>query len=208
MLEPELVAKIVKKISSSIKKPLTVKIRKGFNDQNINAVKIAQIAEDNGAAAITVHGRTREQYYSGTTDYEIIKQVKKAVKIPVIGNGDVFSPVDAEKLFNYTECDAIMIGRGAKGNPWIFSSILHYQKTKEILPNPPIDVIINTIIKHTNMMIQLKGEFIGIREMRKHFAWYTKGLKNSANLRNLINQTNNYNEFKKIVEELSNYISL
>lgn len=206
MKNPRLVGEIVKKVSDAIDKPLTVKIRKGFDENNINAVEIAKIAEDNGASAIGVHGRTREQYYSGKADWKIIKAVKDAVTIPVLGNGDVFSPYDAEKLIEETGCDGILIGRGAQGNPWIFSRVIHYLETGEILPKPSVDEITETIYRHLEMMIEYKGSYTALREMRKHISWYTKGLEGSANLRRKINVIDSMDELKDAILQIkSNY---
>lgn len=180
MKKPDLVARIVKAVSSATQKPVTVKIRKGWDDYSINAVEIAQIAEENGAAAIAVHGRTREQYYSGKADWNIIKQVKQAVSIPVIGNGDVVGPKEAERLFQETGCDAIMVGRAAQGNPWIFNQINKYLEEGVIIPAPTAEQKIQTIIRHMNMMIEHKGERTAILEMRSHIAWYIKGLRDAA----------------------------
>ncbi|MFP4697205.1 MAG: tRNA dihydrouridine synthase DusB [Eubacteriales bacterium] len=197
MKDPNLIGEIVRQVSSSIKKPLTIKIRKGFCDSKVNAVEIAQIAEENGASAIAVHGRTREEYYSGRADWKIIKKVKESVSIPVIGNGDVFSPIEAKELFEATKCDAIMIGRGAQGDPWIFKRVLHYMKTEKLLPKPILDDIINMFLKHARMLIDLKGEYIAVREMRKHASWYTKGQHNATQLRREINNATTYEELEK-----------
>jgi len=199
MKNPKLIGEIVKKVSLSTSKPVTIKIRKGFDENCINAVEIAKIAEDNGAAAVTIHGRTREQYYSGLADWDIIKKAKESVSIPIIGNGDVTCPERAKQLFDYTGCDAIMIGRAAQGNPWIFKRVIHYLKTGEILPQPNINEKINTAVKHLNMLIDYKGEYIGVREMRKHLGWYTKGLRNSAALRVMINKTESKEEMEKLI---------
>ncbi|PYG88212.1 nifR3 family TIM-barrel protein [Ruminiclostridium sufflavum DSM 19573] len=180
MKKPELVAKIVKAVSGATKKPVTVKIRKGWDDSLANAVEIAGIAEENGACAVTVHGRTREQYYSGKADWDIIKQVKRAVSIPVIGNGDVTGPEAAKRLFEETGCDAVMVGRGAQGNPWIFNQINKYLEEGIIIPAPTAEQKIQTIIRHMNMLIEYKGERTGILEMRSHIAWYIKGLRDAA----------------------------
>ena len=187
MKTPELVGRIVKSLVESQSKPVTIKFRKGFDDDHINAVEIAKIAEANGASAVAVHGRTREQYYSGKADWDIIKQVKEAVNIPVIGNGDVFTPQDAKNLLEHTGCDAIMVGRGAQGNPWIFKRILHYLQTGELLPEPTAEERVEKALRHAQMLIDYKGEYIGVREMRKHMAWYMKGMPGAAELRGKLN---------------------
>ena len=177
MKNPKLVHEIVSKVSRAIQKPVTVKIRKGFTEDSVNAVEIAKILEDAGAAAVAVHGRTREQYYSGQADWEIIRKVKEAVSIPVIGNGDVDSPQKAEALVKETGCDGIMIGRAVQGNPWLFSRILHYQKTGEVLPGPGMEEVKEMILRHAKMQLKYKGDYTGMREMRKHVAWYTTDRK-------------------------------
>ena len=183
MKTPELVGKIVKSLVESQSKPVTIKFRKGFDDDHVNAVEIAKIAEANGASAVAVHGRTREQYYSGKADWDIIKQVKAAVNIPVIGNGDVFTPQDAKNLLEHTGCDAIMVGRGAQGNPWIFKRILHYLQTGELLPEPTAEERVEKALRHAQMLIDYKGEYIGVREMRKHMAAPSTIFFNVAGLR-------------------------
>lgn len=205
MKNPKLIGQIVKAVSSAIEKPLTIKIRKGFDENCLNALEVAQIAEENGAAAVAVHGRTREQYYSGVADWEIIRQIKEKLTIPVIGNGDVNSPQKAKEMFEQTGCDAIMIGRAAQGNPWIFSSVLHYLQTGEILPEPTIQDKVNTILRHCKMLIDFKGEYIGIREMRKHVAWYTKGLPNSAEFRVKVNYAQTLAEMEELLKEMLDY---
>ncbi|ACL77236.1 tRNA dihydrouridine synthase DusB [Ruminiclostridium cellulolyticum] len=180
MKNPELVAEIIKSVVSASQKPVTVKIRKGWDDSTINAIEIARIAEKNGARAIAVHGRTREQYYSGKADWDIIRQVKEAVSIPVIGNGDVTGPKEAQKLLEETRCDAIMVGRGAQGNPWIFKKIVKFLEDGTIISDPSPKEKIETIIRHMDMLIDLKGEKTGILEMRSHIAWYIKGMRDAA----------------------------
>lgn len=183
MKDPKLAAEIVRAISSAIQKPVTVKIRKGFDDAHVNAVELAKRLEDAGAAAIAVHGRTREQYYSGKADWDIIRQVKEAVAIPVIANGDIDSPEAAERCIEETGADAIMIGRGAQGNPWIFREIKHYLECGEKLPRPDADEIKTVLRQHAQLQMAVKGEYIGMREMRKHAAWYLAGFPHAARLR-------------------------
>lgn len=192
---------ILSSMVKAVKKPVTVKFRKGFAENHSNAVEFARMAESCGVAAVTVHGRTREQYYSGTADWDIIKKVKEAVTIPVIGNGDVFRPEDARAMLDVTGCDGVMIARGAKGNPWIFSRTLHYLETGELLSGPSPEEICQMIIRHGNLQMEHKGEAVAMREMRKHMAWYTAGLPNSAKLRNDINQVETIEELKQFVTE-------
>ncbi|MDO5590411.1 MAG: tRNA dihydrouridine synthase DusB [Lachnospiraceae bacterium] len=201
MLQPKLVYEIVSKTAKAIKKPVTVKIRKGFDDDHINAVEIAKIIEAAGAKAVAVHGRTREQYYSGKADWDIIRQVKEAVSIPVIGNGDVTNGEMAIKMREETGCDGVMIGRGAQGNPWIFRELLEYEKTGKLPERPSPEVIRETMLRHAKLQIQYKGDFAGIREMRKHVAWYTKGMKGSSKLRDDINRTESYEELEALLYE-------
>ncbi len=201
MNQPKLVHEIVSKTVKAISKPVTVKIRKGFNDTSINAVEIAKIIEDAGAAAVAVHGRTREQFYSGKADWDIIRQVKEAVNIPVIGNGDVVSAESALAMQRETGCDGVMIGRGAQGNPWIFSELLAYEQTGTIPQRPTICELKQMMLRHARLQMQYKGDYLGIREMRKHVAWYTTGLKNSARLRGEINAVESYEELEKLLEE-------
>ena len=200
---PELSAKVLKALVGNSEKPVTLKIRKGWDDTCINAVEIAKIAEDCGISAIAIHGRTREQYYSGKADWDIIRQVKENVSIPVIGNGDVFEVEDAINMLNQTNCDAIMIGRGAQGNPWIFKRINHYMQTGEILPEPTLEEKINTAKKHLKLAVEEHGEYVAVREMRKHIAWYLKGLRNSARVRDEINKIESYEE---VVNKLESYM--
>ena len=203
MKNPKLAGEIMRKTVQAIKKPVTVKIRKGFDDAHINAVEMAKIAEDAGVAAVAVHGRTREQYYSGKADWEIIAQVKDAVRIPVIGNGDLLTAEDVIAMKEMTHCDGFMIGRGAQGNPWIFHQILHYFETGEIIGKPPMDELVAMMLRHAKMQIAFKGEeYYGIREFRKHAAWYTSGYHNSARLRGMINEVNTYQELEDLMERV------
>lgn len=197
---PELIVKIVKSVSSAIKKPLTVKVRIGFENEPVDIVDIAKRVEDAGAAAIAVHGRTRQQYYSGTADWDTIRRVKEAVTIPVIGNGDVDSPEKAEALIKETGCDGVMIGRAVRGNPWLFREMNHYFETGEKLPRPSVEEVREMILRHARMQIDLKGKFTGIREMRKHVAWYTAGMRHSAALRRETNLVSSYEELEKLLD--------
>ena len=199
MKNPKLAAEIIEKTARAIKKPVTVKIRKGFDDNHINAVEMAKIAEASGAAAVAVHGRTREQFYSGKADWDIIRQVKEAVSIPVIGNGDLLTAEDVIKMYQETGCDGFMIGRGAQGNPWIFRQVLHYFETGEHLSKPDFSEVADMMLRHARMMIAFKGEYTGIREIRKHGAWYTAGYPNSAKLRVLINEVETYEDLEKLL---------
>ncbi|WP_073108985.1 tRNA dihydrouridine synthase DusB [Hespellia stercorisuis] len=202
MLEPKRVYEIVHATVKAIKKPVTVKIRKGFDDDHVNAVEIAKIIEEAGGAAVAVHGRTREQYYSGRADWDIIRQVKEAVSIPVIGNGDVTSGEQAIAMRKQTGCDGIMIARGAQGNPWIFSELLAYERDGSIPPRPDVVQIKETMLRHARLQIQYKGDYLGIREMRKHVAWYTRGMHGSTRLREAINKVESYEELEKCLEGL------
>ena len=202
LLNLELISKIVKEAVKNTKKPITVKIRKGLNDENIVAVQAAKIIEEAGAKAITVHGRTREQYYSGQVDLDIIKEVKKEVKIPVIGNGDIKSAKDAIKMFEYTGVDGIMIGRGILGEPWEMKNIItELQGNKEIIEKTPKEKF-EIIKEHIELEIQEKGEYVGIREMRKHICWYLKNLKDSSKVKPIINQLETKEE---VINTLDNY---
>lgn len=201
MLNPNLVGRIVKAVSQAVHLPVTVKVRKGWDEGSINADEIAMIAEENGAKAVTVHGRTREQFYSGKADWDIIKQVKQSVKIPVIGNGDIVTPQDAKRMLEYTGCDGIMIGRGAQGNPWIFSRVIHYLNTGELLPEPTPQEKINKAIENVRLLVQYKGEYVGIREARKHVAWYIKGLRNAARVKEAVNRITTLSEMENLLRE-------
>lgn len=202
MLEPDKVEKILSKMASRLKKPLTIKIRKGFDDEHINAVEIAKIAEASGVSAIAVHGRTRQQYYSGKADWEIIRQVKEAVSVPVIGNGDITDGESAERMQEETGCDGIMIGRAARGNPWIFNIVGKYLENKEKCTPPSISELKNMILRHANMLIEEKGDYTGIREMRKHVAWYTAGYPHSAEIRRRVNLVESYEELEEVLSVL------
>ena len=199
---PELIVQIIKSVSSAIQKPVTVKVRIGFENVPVDIVEIARRAEDAGAAAIAVHGRTRQQYYFGTADWDIIRQVKEAVSIPVIGNGDVDSPLKAEALLKQTGCDGVMIGRAVRGNPWIFREMNHYFQTGELLSRPSSEEIREMILRHARAQIALKGEFTGIREMRKHVAWYTAGMRHSAGLRRASNTIESYEALQELLMKL------
>ncbi len=203
-----LAEKIISSTVKAIRKPVTVKFRKGFHDGEEQAVDLAKAAEAAGAAAVAVHGRTREQYYSGTADWDIIRRIKDSVSIPVIGNGDVFSGEDAERMFLQTGCDAVMVGRGAKGNPWIFSQIKHYFETGETLPKPDLRELLAMILRHAKMQTEWKGELYGMRQMRSHFAWYTSGYPNSAAMRRRVNEIEKIGDLERIIESVSQGMDL
>ena len=201
LTQPKLVEEILTKMVKESIKPITIKIRKGFKDGEIQAVEIAKIAESCGVSAIAIHGRTREQYYSGTADWDIIKNVKDAVSIPVIGNGDIFTPEDAKRMKEYTGCDGLMIGRGARGNPWIFKQVNEYLRTGNLIEKPTSQEIKEMILKHAKLLIEYKGEYIGVREMRKHIAWYTGGLPHSAELRRKVNEMESWEKLQELLDE-------
>lgn len=200
MKEPLLVGKIIETIAKAVELPVTVKFRKGFTEETANAVEIARIAQESGAAAVAVHGRTREQFYSGEADWEIIRQVKEAVSIPVIGNGDVKDVDSYLKMREVTGCDAVMIGRAAKGNPWVFQQIATYLKTGEKLAKPELSEVVDMMLRHARMMVDFKGEYTGIREMRKHLAWYTQGYPGSSKLRGKVSEVETYSDIEQLLE--------
>ena len=206
MKDPELIGRIVRRVSDSIHKPVTIKIRRGFCEDRINAVEVAKIAEENGAAAIAVHARTREQFYSGKADWDIIRKVKEAVAVPVIGSGDVQTPEDARRMLELTGCDGIMIARGARGNPWLFEQIKKFLNTGILLPKPGFDEVQDMILRHAKLAIENKGEFTGMREMRKHVAWYTIGYPGSSKLRNRVNGIESFSDLVQLLVDYREHI--
>ena len=200
MKDPLLAGRIIEAVAGAIDKPVTVKIRKGFDGEHINAVEMAHIAQESGAAAITIHARTREQFYSGQADWEIIARVKEAVHIPVIGNGDVTGPESAARMLEQTGCDAVAIGRAARGNPWIFREVIHYLDTGQILPRPGLEERRQMLLAHAALLAEHKGEYIAVREMRMHMSWYTAGFPNSARLRGRINGMETMEELRAVLE--------
>ena len=207
MKDPKLVEEILTKLVKAVKKPVTVKIRKGFDEEHVNAVEMAHIAQESGAAAVAVHGRTRSQFYSGKADWDIIRQVKEAVSIPVIGNGDILTAADVIAMQKQTGCDGFMIARGAEGNPWIFAQILHYFKTGEELPKPTFEEVTQMLLRHARMQLEFKGEYTGIREIRKHAAWYTAGYRNSSKLRGRINEVETYEQLEALFQEVCGFMA-
>ena len=202
MKNPKLAGEIVSAVVKAIQKPVTVKIRSGFDQEHINAVEIAKIIEDAGAGAIAVHGRTREQFYAGEADWEIIARVKDAVSIPVIGNGDITSGADAERMLQQTGCDGIMVGRAARGNPWIFREIAAYLKDGSVLPPPTKEERKEMMLRHAKLQLACKGEYTGVREMRKHISWYTAGMPHSARLREQVNTVENFAALEELIEKM------
>ena len=203
MKNPQLAAEIVSAMVKAVKKPVTVKFRKGFTDDSVNAVEFAKRLEQAGAAAVAVHGRTRQQYYSGKADWDIIRQVKEAVSIPVIGNGDIVSPESAKKMLEETGCDGLMIGRGVRGNPWLFKHIRDYLETGSYESSPSVQEVKEMILRHGRLQLKYKGEYTGIREMRKHVAWYTAGYPHSAALRNEVNSVETFEELSDLMQKFS-----
>ena len=207
-LNPKLVGEIISAVSKASEKPVTVKFRKGFDDQHLNALEIGRIAEESGAKAVTIHGRTREQYYAGKADWDIIKALKEEIKtIPVIGNGDIFTPEDAKKMLEYTGCDAVMIGRGSQGNPFIFKRTVEYLENGVLLPEPTWEDRLDIAEKHMDMLADYKGEVIGIRDMRKHLGWYIKGLPHSAEMRVKINATSGRENMRDVLNYMRELIA-
>ncbi len=201
MKNPGLAEQILSALVRKVKKPVTVKIRKGFDEDQVNAVEIARIAEYCGVAAVAVHGRTRQQFYSGKADWDIIRQVKEAVRIPVIGNGDIFTPEHAAQMLKETGCDGLMLARGAQGNPWLFARIQHYLLTGEMLPGPDRREISRMILRHARMQTEWKGELLGMKEMRKHIAWYTAGLPHSAAVRRMCNTIESLADLEELLAQ-------
>lgn len=202
MKDPGLVEKLLTALVRAVRKPVTVKIRKGFDDSCVNAVEIARIAESCGVAGIAVHGRTRAQYYSGKADWDIIRRVKEAVRIPVIGNGDVDSPEAAKAMLETTGCDGVMIGRAAQGNPWIFRETVNFLENGGILPKPDKAEKKATVLRHAALLGEVKGEYTAVREMRRHLAWYTTGMPHSARFRGMINSLETMEGLLGAVEEI------
>lgn len=201
MKDLKLAGDIIKSVVKASKVPVTVKFRKGWDEKDVNAIEFAKIAEEAGAKLVTVHGRTREQMYSGVVDYSIIKKVKEAVKIPVIGNGDIFDEESAKRMFDETGCDGIMVARGAQGNPWIFRNIFSYLKNGKKPEEVTVNDKIFMALQHLDLAVKYKGEYVAIREMRKHIAWYLKGVQNSSKIKEMINTEQNLEKVKEILNK-------
>ncbi len=207
MRDLPLAGEIIEAVVRSVHVPVTVKMRKGWDEANINAVELARIAEAKGAKAVAIHGRSRGQFYAGQSDWEIIRQVKQAVQIPVIGNGDINSPQAAKRMLEETGCDAVMIGRASFGNPWIFRETIHYLATGELLTAPGPQEKIRTAIRHLHMLAEEKGDWVAVREMRKHATWYIKGLREAAKVREKIMKTQTVIEMQELLENYSIYLT-
>ncbi len=204
MKQPLLAGQIVEAMAKATSRPVTVKIRKGFDDAHVNAPELAHIAQESGAAAVAVHGRTREQYYSGQADWSVIRKVKETVQIPVIGNGDILTAADAIRMREETGCDGFMVARGAQGNPWIFAQILHEWETGEPLEKPSLQEMADMMLRHARMQIAFKGEYVGIREMRKHAAWYTGGYHGASHVRRALSEVESYSQLEELIHKFIN----